>query len=534
MKTYRLIILVFAIFLQAMSGTAGAAPGNKGNRAKIRILHADRAIPGRDTLPTKLLGNVRLKHNDIIISCDSLYQYERKNFVKAFSRVHMVQNDTLNMWGELATYDGNSQMAKVRRKVKLQDPQITLTTDFLDYDAANEIGHYFNTGHIEDSTNTLDSELGYYYVPLNTLFFRKDVVLRSPQYLMESDTMKYHTVTKVINILGPSTIFGKDKELYSEDGWYNTLTAHAELYKNNRMDFSSYHGLADTLIADSTENKMYMYRNVELQDSLNGIIITGHYGEALKTDNYAFVTDSAMLTIIGSPKDTIYLHSDTLTLREITVDDSIRTQTFNAFRGVRFFHKNLQGQCDSMSLTTLKDTIVHLYYDPVVWATGNQMTADNIDLHMKNGKTEKFVLKMNALIINLPDTNTILRLDTNMYNQVRGRIITGLFKDNDLYRINVNESCETIYYPDEKGVPFALTYVLSTKMSIDLEKRKVKSINFLSHPDGQMTPLFMVKPQNQFLKGFKWRAEERPATKEEIFIYPLQAPAAEDQIPETE
>lgn len=48
---------------------------------------------------------------------------------------------------------------------------------------------------------------------------------------MYSDTMKYQTETKVITILGPTTIIGDNRTLYSEDGWYNSLTSHAELYK---------------------------------------------------------------------------------------------------------------------------------------------------------------------------------------------------------------------------------------------------------------------------------------------------------------
>ena len=52
----------------------------------------------------------------------------------------------------------------------MKDPKITLTTDFLDYDAANRVGYYFNKGTIKDSINTLISDIGYYYLPINEMF----------------------------------------------------------------------------------------------------------------------------------------------------------------------------------------------------------------------------------------------------------------------------------------------------------------------------------------------------------------------------
>lgn len=56
--------------------------------------------------------------------------------------------------------------------VIMKDPKITLTTDFLDYDAANRVGYYFNKGTIKDSINTLISDIGYYYLPINEMFLR--------------------------------------------------------------------------------------------------------------------------------------------------------------------------------------------------------------------------------------------------------------------------------------------------------------------------------------------------------------------------
>ena len=95
----------------------------------------------------------------------------------------------------------------------MQDPRITLTTNFLDYDAASRIGHYFNGGTIKDSINTLISDIGYYFVPINQMFFKDSVKVYTPDYTMYSDTLKYQTDTKLITILGPTHIYGDNRTL---------------------------------------------------------------------------------------------------------------------------------------------------------------------------------------------------------------------------------------------------------------------------------------------------------------------------------
>ncbi len=509
-----LTLTLILVLLIGIGNTNNVIAQSEGNKAKIKILHAKVAYPGRDTLPTRLVGEVKLQHNEMIMTCDSLYQYDHINFIKAFGHVHMVQNDTMNMWGDYATYDGNSQMAKVRDNVKLDDNTITLTTNFLDYDAGNKIGHYFNSGKIFDEVNTLESEHGYYYMPIKQMFFKDDVVVTSPEYTMYSDTMKYQTVTKVISILGPTTIEGENRTLYSEDGWYNSLTAHSELYKNNKISFNTYTGRADTIVADSATNMIIMRNGIHLLDSINNVIIEGRYGEMYKETNFAFVTDSALLTMVGNP-DSLFLHADTLTLRK-EIRDSIETNIVDAYNRVRMYNRELQAICDSMSFTT-KDSLVYLYNDPVVWASGNQLTAKVIDLKMKNGLADQFHMNDEALIVNPMDPKLIKIIDTTMYNQIKGRTVTGYLRNNELYQVFVDGSGETIYYPDDQGYPFALTKVQSSQIRIELENRQIQTITFLSKPEGTMNPLFMVDESTKYLGGFKWRESERPTSKSSIF-----------------
>ena len=169
-----------------------------------------------------------------------------------------------------------------------------------------------------------------------------------------------------------------------------------------------------------------------------------------------------------------------------------------------------------MSFST-KDSLVYLYNDPVVWASGNQLTAEVIDLKLRNGMADQFHMENEALIVNPMDPKIIKLIDTTMYNQIKGRKVTGYLRDNELYQVFVDGSGETIYYPDDQGYPFALTKVQSSQIRIELTDRVIQTITFLKKPEGTMNPLFMITEDMKYLGGFKWRDAERPTSKQDLF-----------------
>ena len=75
---------------------------------------------------TRLLGNIRIRPNGALMFCDSAYHYKLKNQVRAFSKVHIVQGDTLNLYGNYLFYDGSNGNAFVKGKVELIDKETHL------------------------------------------------------------------------------------------------------------------------------------------------------------------------------------------------------------------------------------------------------------------------------------------------------------------------------------------------------------------------------------------------------------------------
>lgn len=467
----------------------------------------------------RLIGHVKFRHIEVIMFCDSAYSYRDSNMVDAFGNVHIIQGDTLNLYGDEINYNGNNKLAKVRGNVKLVDKSITLTTEALDFDLANNIGNYFTGGKIVDTANVLTSITGKYYSNDNLFFFKDSVVLTNKDFVLRADTLKYNSQTERAFIVGPTTITGTKSEgvLYSENGWYDTRTNVSELYKASKITNKDQILEGDTLFYDRATGNGRGKHKVILTDTTNKVVIKGKYGIYNENSKIAFVTDSAMLIQYGI-KDTLYMHADTLQTKPDTSlvkkDTSdvkkMDAKFFMAYPKVRFFKTDLQGECDSLSYQ-MKDSTIYMFYDPVLWSQKNQMTAEKIQYISKNPDPDIARLERNAFII--------MSEDSMRFNQISGKLIVGQIYDNKLRNADVNGNAQSLYYLKDNDKYTGMNRLISSKIKIHLKDNQFDTIRFYPKPEGKTIPMRELKPLDTRLGGFIWRESERPINKEDL--YPL-------------
>ena len=66
-----------------------------------------------------LKGDVRFRHDSALMFCDSAYFFEKQNSLHAFGHVHLLQGDSIEGFGDVLYYNGNTKMARFRKRVKL-------------------------------------------------------------------------------------------------------------------------------------------------------------------------------------------------------------------------------------------------------------------------------------------------------------------------------------------------------------------------------------------------------------------------------
>ncbi len=481
---------------------------NFSAQKKVIINNADswegnEALYGKDV--EVLIGNVSFTHGTALMFCDTAYRYKLENKIKATGNIHIIQNDSLHLYGKKLNYDGNTGIAKIREDVKLINKEVVLTTDYLDYDRVNNFAYYFNYGKIVNKENVLTSKKGYYYPNTDQVHYKDSVVATNPEYVIYSDTLIYHTETNVSNIEGPTFIISDSNTIYAESGYYDMQHDVALLKKNAYIDGKQLLK-GDTIYYDKASGYGEIFNSMELHDTTNNVIIKGDYGYYNEKTQDALATLNAQLLQIYNT-DTLYLHADTLQAVPLSNGED---KLIKAFRKVKYFRQDMQGRCDSMVFDS-RDTTNTFFYDPIMWSMGNQLTADVIKMYTKDELLDKVDLIDRSFIIS--------EQDTGRFNQIKGKLMTGYIKNNEIYKIDVNGNAQSVYFPKDKEIVIGVNRAECSNMTLYLKKRMIDQITMRTSPNGNMNPPFLVPDEDLKLKGFYWLDAFRPKTKEEIFFW---------------
>lgn len=516
----RFFLFAISVLTSAVA-FAQPAPGNQtSGGTQIQLKSANSLIGNAHQGYQRLIGNVQFEHKGTLMTCDSAHFFSDKNTIDAFGHVHISQGDTVNCWGDQLKYDGNTRKADLTKNVRMTDGDMTLTTDAISYDMNAKVASYANGGTIVSKENTLTSKIGSYSTEGKAFSFKKDVVLNNPEYVMHCDTLVYMPVSKVAYFHGPTTIKATNNSnlIYCENGFYDTNRDVCQFQKNAYILTQNQRLKGDSIWYNRKIGVGKAFKNIEIVDTTQDVTIRGDYAEHNENTDISLITGNA-LYIQSFTKDSLFLHADTLksltthndSLEKLTKrPDTVATgKLVLAYNHVRFYKTDLQGKCDSLAWSST-DSIMHLYTDPVLWTGKSQMTAEKITIHTSHGQIMRLDMENDAFIAS--------QEDSARYNQIRGKSMTGYFKNNELYKIYVDGNGQTLYYAKNNGLLFGVNRTNCSRMMINVEEEDVKSIMFYDKPDGTLYPPLDLPPKQALLKDFKWRGDEQPLSVADLFV----------------
>ncbi|MEC9208806.1 MAG: OstA-like protein [Bacteroidota bacterium] len=480
---------------------------NAQTSKKIEILNADNTFANANKHPDywRLIGYVSFKHNNAIMHCDSAYHYTNKNKMKAFGRIKITQGDSITLTGSSLTYFGSANKADIKGDVVLIDKYMTLKTKQIFYNLNSNIASYPSSGTIIDNEKTINSKKGEYHSNIYNFIFKDSVTVIAKDYNILTHNMHYNSNNETAYFFGPSYILSENKTIYCENGWYNTKTGISQFRENSYITNENYLLKGDSLYYNKKLGYGKAIKNVEVIDTIENITVFGNFAEYFEEEEVVEITETPVLQILFE-EDTLFMHAD-----KFISQQKAETKKVLAHNKVKFFKTDLQGKCDSLSYN-LNDSIVKMFDNPILWSDKFQITADSIHFLMHKGKVNRMFLKPNPMIINQEDV-----LD---YNQIKGRSMTAYFTNNKISRIDVEGNGQSIFIvTDEKtNDKIGLNYTESTDLILYFKNNKLDAVNYEIKPNSITTPYADIKEENRYLKGFLWRKDEQPKSKEDIFI----------------
>nr|WP_246073349.1 OstA-like protein [Formosa sediminum] len=522
MKTVKLHYLFIIFFFI----TVGMLNAQQQKRIKIEysgfLTTSEAKYPGAKILTRDDSGQIHIIHEGVNMWCDQAIFYSNEDFIEAYGNVKMKQGDTINMDAKYVEYSGKTKLAFASGNVVLTEPSSVLTTDTLYFDRAKQQSFYKSGGTVvRDSSGTITSTIGRYYMNLKKYQFVKKVKLVNPQYVLDTEQLDYYTENALAYMYGPSTITGETSKIYCERGFYDTKSDIGYFIKNSRIDYDNRTIEGDSLYFDRSKSFASATNNITVTDTLNNSVIKGHYAEVFREKDSVFITKRA-LAISVQERDSLYIHGDTL-----MVTGKPEHRITRAFRNVKMYKSDMSGKADSIhmdqqtGLTQLinlselspKDNFA-VKRRPIIWNLGNQMTGDTI--HIKSNAKEE---RLDSLIVF--ENAFIISKDTigKGFNQIAGQRLYGLFNDkNQLKQVDIIRNAESIYYArNDKQELIGIEKSKSANISMFFSENEIIELKKINQVDGTLFPESKYPANATKLRGFDWREEERPKSVEDLF-----------------
>lgn len=523
-------IIVSFFLLLAQTLVAQEQDTIQRKKTRIHVEHYDVATFSKSQGDMqRLIGHVKMRHDSAYFFCDSAYFYQKTNSFNAFQNVHIIVNDSVEIFSDLLDYDGNTRFAEFFDNVRFRDDSTTLYTEYLTYDRHLHLACYPDSATTIRGDKTLISCIGYYRDDIKEFSFFENVEVTSPKYQMYTDTLFYNTSIEKMWFEGPTTIINKENVLDGDHGYYLVNEDIAFLDKRPIMHNETQRIKSDSIYYNHDIGLAKAYDHVDMIDTSYKVILRGDYVEMWENKGFSYATDSAYAIYYDMDDDSLFIHGDTLFFHFDKKKEEV--EKLIARRNVRFYKSDMQGKCDTLTYL-MADSTIRMRVAPILWAEDSQMTSNQIDIQLNDQKIDFVLQKGNSFLISQDSIEG--------FNQIKGADITSHFKNGNIHLVNVDGTkAETIYWiRDDDGGLIGIDVSNSETMVIEMKGNSIDKIKSYRSISETMYPESDLMESSRYLQGFKWHDEVRPKDKDDIFRrikaeMPVAAPTEEPQKEET-
>lgn len=479
------------------------------NKKNIIINHADYSDINQAEIPNAVIltGNINAEHDGVLITCNKAYYFEKENYIKLFGNVIMNQGDTIHMNSRYAEYNGMNGFAYANGNVIMRSPNSMLETDTLHFDRNQNIVYYNSFGKITNEGNLLTSNAGKYFVNDKKFQFLNAVTITTDQgTVVKSNHLDYYEVPQHSYVFGPSTITSKDNYIYTENGFYDVKQDIGKLIKKSHIIYDNRRIEGDSMYYDKKRDFSSATNNVKITDTINKMIIRGHYAEVYRAQDSMFVTKKALITTV-TENDSVYIHA-----KRILVTGKPEARIIRGFNDARIFKTDMSGKSDSLHYSQ-KIGLTQMIGKPVVWNGDSQLSGKLI--HLINNPVTEQLDSLKVLV-----DAFVIQQDTlgTGFNQVKGQNLYGKFRDNKMYEIDLIKNAEIIYYMyNDKDEFIGINKGVCSQINLELEENKIQTATLFVEPKSEIYPEAELPENARKLRDFNWRGDERIRSLDQIF-----------------
>jgi len=547
---------LYVFLFLVLSGSALLAQtADTSNKDKVVIENTSTfiSIQTDSGIVQKFLLNVRIKHGDSYMYCDSAYLYSKTNNLEAFSNVRIDQPGGTEAKSDYMRYTSKTKVAYMKGNVSLTDGKGKLNCEELTYSLSDKNGTYTQGGTLQNDATTVSSNTGFYNVRSKDSRFVGDVIVSDPQFNIRSQDLTYNTETKIIEFFAPSVITDTDKSvLRTSRGTYDSKNKIAHTVGRSSVLHGSEYIEADTLRYNKLSGYNYAAGQVVAIDTAHHSTLYCGLAEYYQKSGKLWATIKPVLKQMNN-KDSLFIRADTFYSAPIFKRDTLKkakapvvakkkdskekqkkspqpailpeviedtTAAFDTsaprfyigYHHVLIFSDSMQGRCDSISYMQT-DSTIRMMYSPVIWSHKSQITGDTIIMRLDSSRLKRLFVPNNAFVVSQSGP-----AKAKMFDQIQGKTLVANFVNNAITDITVWPNAESIYFSkDDKNYYLGVNQAQGEKVKLFFKDQKLQRILYIQEAKQTMTPLTKINISTTRLSRFQWLEDKRPKSREELF-----------------
>jgi lipopolysaccharide export system protein LptA len=454
----------------------------------------------------RLVGNVKLRHKNNLIDCDSAVIYANNN-IDAFGHVVIRKNAQTKVQGNVLHYISMQKIALLNGNVIMTDKKSKLYTEDMTYDLNNDIGYYMQGGKLINDNSEITSQYGSFFTKTSQVLFRQNVYVNHPKYKLTSDSLVYDTKLKRSVFKSSTKIENDSGYIWCNQGWHDEEKNQSTFGYGTYIYNSPHWMLTDSIFYDRKNGKSFIYKTFEYHDTLMKVHVFGDSAVMYNDNKDITAFKRPILILESSDNKPTFIKGDILDVKTLKNDNRIMT----AIKNVRMYNADFQGVGDTMKYFSL-DSSMYMSKNAFLWKDKYQISGNQIYTYFKNRKPNKMNVYGNALMVQEEDVK-------NHYNQISSDSNHVYFKDGKMDFMFAYGNAKSIYYGKEEGkgnyyIGLNSTESYSLKMTYD--STSPKTITFYQKPKASFIPVKEINDGNRFLSNFVWKEMIRPKSKDDL------------------
>jgi lipopolysaccharide export system protein LptA len=268
-------LFTYTPFLSLLILSSLAFPVDKTlAQSRVEILNADRAVGGvvEGESIRRLLGNVRLSTERMLMDADSVHQFVDQNLLHAYNI--QIETEKEMIWADTLYHNTRTDYSQLRGRVIVQSETNTVFSDAIDAAMTLDLIIFNVPVRFEDEDGVLLAETGLYYQDADSAVFRGNVQLADSTQYLEADSLFMNRQIDLYELFGQ--VYAEDFEekvtftgdyLFADSTGYRRLTGDdAWMMEISESEADTTHLIAKEIIITETDttSRMDAYRDVRI------------------------------------------------------------------------------------------------------------------------------------------------------------------------------------------------------------------------------------------------------------------------------